>query len=593
MAGIDHIRDGELVNAANLGRPDRAMEQRINDLDDAFSGLVAGRALVEYGAPCAPDVLVGMPVFWNPDAMRYEPALAGTTYDPGTRGVVSTPAADVAGVVIAKPGAATADIVFQGAVSIDLGAVVSGSVLPGRYYLSATQAGHLTRQRQSPTVAVLLVLGGGRCLVRPQAREWGLDHEHRAVDLVCRPAGDHVPPAPGGRHTILNPDADIPGWLPASHASFGGHAPAGAQFGYNVSADTALAPIWPPMPVEGAAITWDRGQNRAGGADVPLGLTGLVAIDRYGIWWMSDCNGDVPWPAAYTFSAGESGDYPAPATGECPRQEDMRLRLWFTRTPYDATRLGVTSLRAAANSVLVVRACSGGPATAGDLEVDADLVLAVSDMNVGGHLALKNVNEQQRLVGGPVLEGLIVAPGGNITATSTHPQVLTGGTVLHQGRVTVAAVVDPADRELLPYVVRLLEAKERYASGINYIALPPGQPSGLLVQFRVPSDGIQAGACLVFQLTVLGTLAGALPALTYAWRRIPAGTSTPAALPASDTTLSAGTPPTLSAGNQYVRIALPSVTVQPGDAVLLTIRRAAGDAYAGEVGFVHTVAVVA
>ena len=589
---IEHLRDGELVSATTIGRPDRELERRVVDLDDTLAGLLAGRALLLSGQPCSTSVLVGMPVYWHADNLRYEPAVAATVFDSVTRVIVSAPSAEVIGVVVAKPGAATADIVLTGVTPINLTAAGVSTALPGRYYLSATTPGYLVRQRQSPTVPVLTVLGSGQCLVRPQAREWGLDHEHHSLELVCRPAGDHVDPGVG-RHTVTDADPALAGWLPAAHASFNSRAPANAKFGYNLAADPAALALWPPMPIEAASLNWDRGELLAGGTEIPLGIDGLAVIDRYGIWWMSDCAGDVPWPADYTFSNGTSANYPAPTTSECPRQENMRLRLSLSRTPYDATRLAVTSLRAAPNSVITVQACAGGAATTGDLEIDANLTLAVSSMNTAGHLALKGVNQQQQLIGGPILEGLIVATNGNLTASSTHPQVLTGGTVLHQGRITLAAVIDPADRELLGYVLRLLEAKERYVGGVNYVALPPGQRSGLVQQFRVPLDGIQASASLTFRMTCIGTLAGALPALQYAWRRIPVGSGTPAALPTSDTTLLAATPPTLTTGNQYVQLTLPAVTVQPGDTVLLTITRPGTDGYGGEVGFLHTVAAVA
>lgn len=592
--GIEHLRDGELVSATTIGRPDRELERRVVDLDDTLAALLAGRALLLTDVPCSNAVAVGMAVYWHVDNLRYEPALAVTTFDPVSRAIVSAPSAEVVGVVISKPGAATANVVLSGVTSLNLSAAVVGTVLPGRYYLSATTPGYLVRQRQSPTVPVLQVLGNGQCLVRPQSREWGLDHEHRAIDLVCRPAGDHTPPIGNARHVITDGNAALPGWLPAGHASFNGRAPAAAKFGYNVAADPALLAAWPPMPIEAVSLSWDRGEMLVGGTEVPLGVDGLVAIDRYGIWWMSDCGEDVPWPAGYTFSDGVSTEYPAPTASECPRQENMRLRLSLSRTPYDATRLSVTSLRAAVDSVITVRACAGGDATTGDLEIDADLVLAVDSMNTAGHLALKGVNQQQKLVGGPILEGLLVAQNGNLTASSTHPQVLpNGGGTLHQGRVTLAAVIDPADREILGYVLRLLEAKERYVGGLSYTALPPGQRSGLVQQFRIPLDGIQNNASLTFRMTCIGTLAGALPTLQYAWRRVPVGSTTPAALPTTDTTLLLGTPPTLTVGNQYVQLSLPSVTVQPGDTVLLTITRPGTDGYAGEVGFLHTVAAVA
>jgi hypothetical protein len=47
-------------------------------------------------------------------------------------------------------------------------------------------------------------------------------------------------------------------------------------------------------------------------------MTGLVVLDANGIWWLSDCHNDAPWPATYDSAVSE----PPLSEGyaECPRQ---------------------------------------------------------------------------------------------------------------------------------------------------------------------------------------------------------------------------------------------------------------------------------
>ena len=67
---------------------------------------------------------------------------------------------------------------------------------PGRYYLSANEAGHLTAHPNGPLIYVCTIDGtvsagafGGTAIVTPQFLDIGTSHVHRTATLTARPAG--------------------------------------------------------------------------------------------------------------------------------------------------------------------------------------------------------------------------------------------------------------------------------------------------------------------------------------------------------------------------------------------------------------------
>ena len=147
-----------------------------------------------------------------------------------------------------------------------------------------------------------------------------------------------------------------------------------------------LARIFPPIPPSGAAVYLDRGDTYAGATLVPMGPGGLCIVDSFGIWWMSNCPGDAPWPEDWTASV------PPPLTGadppwltvgihppECPRSVEFQLILSYTMMVFTTERTSVTSLRPADGSPLVFTNCDDQDATTGDLCADLDLSFLVSD----------------------------------------------------------------------------------------------------------------------------------------------------------------------------------------------------------------------
>jgi len=583
---ISHIIDGEAVSAGVTGRPDRQLEQNLRYLREVLDSVSAGEALVVRDIACESNVQVGHAVYWDGPAQLAKRALAQLVFDPDSGRMVGSPTSTVMGVVQSKSDSVTANIVIAGWAPVDLTNSVGVSVTAGRYFLSDVEAGKLKFSKASTLVPVLFADGAGQVLVLPNLTTWELNHNHHRYELQCVPAGDALPPAIGHRHTITNADTAVEGWLPADHAVFSGLAPANAKFGYNISKHPQLPYVWPPFPLEAAVLVFDRGEGRIGGTEVP---PDLAVIDKHGIWWMSDCYDDVPWPATADFLDG-SESVPVVVPGSCPRTEKMRLAVCFSRVLYDAAGTMVTSLTAKTGSVVTVTDAAGNPAKSGDLVVDADLALTLGATGVAGYNVLKAIADG-KFTSGPVVEGLI-ASGANVVLSSDKSVVVPNVGTMYQGRVTIGLVVDPTDREIAPATIRMTSTKERFESGLPYLGFPPGQPSSVTCVYYIPLAGLPASPKISFRITIIGAAAGTLPVLTVGYRRIPAGTETPQALPTTDTALVMPAPGAIVAGQSYVTVTMPNIDIAAGDTLLLTISRTSSDGYSPEIGIVRPTAVL-
>jgi hypothetical protein len=583
---IKQIADGEQVDAAHAGAPDRMLEQNLRFLREQLDSVVAGEALVLRDLPCASGVMVGHVVYWDADQQRIDLALAQLVFDADSGSLVASNRSEVIGVVSEKRDSSTVDVIVYGWAAVDLTESAGADAAAGRYFLSDTTAGHLKQQRPSLSLPVLFSAGNGQVLVAPVFRNWDLNHAHYRISLVCRPAGTANAPTVGQAHSISSADDSLPGWLPADHAIFDDLAPANAKFGYNLSQHSELQALWPPFPIGSAVAILDRGENRIGGTEVP---TTLLVLDKNGLWWMSDCYDDVPWPGSEDFIDGsESVSIQEPGT--CPRQEFMTLAVLFSRVLYDAAQTMVTSITAQTGSMLTVVNGAGAVARTGDLILDVSLNLLLDSAVTQGYSVLKGISNNKFLVG-PVAEGLI-ASGENVLLTSSHPVNIGGGVILHQGRITVGVNLDPTARELSPVTVRVTDTKERFNNGIPYLGFPAGYESSFTALFYVPLAGLPASPKIVFNITLLGTASGTLPDLTITYRRIPKGTGTPQTLPLDDTTLAMPGPGSVSAGNKYVLVELPEIDIAAGDTLLLTVTRAASDSYSAELGVIRPTAVL-
>jgi hypothetical protein len=589
---IGHVQPGEPVSASVVGRPNRALEARTNNLQDRLNALEGGQALIDFDAAISIDVLEGQPVYWSAERQRYEQALAGMELVANVP--VATPASDCCGIVLNKRSAKVADIVLFGLVQIPaITNAIGSTITPGRYFLSGVQAGKLVAQRPAVSVPVALVFGPrDNCdenplvLVLPQLRDFQHDHVHLRLPLTCRPAGTHVPQL-GVDHTITDADDTLLGWLPADHASFAGTAPPGAVFGYNLAADTALSRCWPPIPIGGAALLFDRGEgDHTGATEVPLGRDGLAVINRYGIWWMSNCYGDVPWPTTYDSTSSVSVDSSESSLPECPRTEQMRLDISYVRSTLGAANGVVTDLSPADGSPITVTNCDGDPASTGSLRLGLALSALIESDTEEGSLVFKALSETGfKFKRGRVTEG-IRAGSANVSITSTVPKTVSGVTT-HQGIVTIDANLNLDERELPVQIARLEDAVEREFRDVPYLGLPAARDSRVTFRFDVPTLGIPETPLIKFRATLFGTATGTLPPLTLEYKRIarPDGFATPSAIPAAWI----ATPPAFDAAqavtaNEAIEIESDELEVAAGDTVIVQLSRDADSGYDGEVG---------
>lgn len=599
---VNLLLDGEPVDAPTTNRPLQHLAQRTQALYERLTAMLAGEALVERDAPLAEDTFVGAGVYKANDG-TWKNALAAVAED-ATLGYYTLPeSAQVAGIVLEKHTSTLGSVVLFGHVTdMDWSAAVEGGYESGQYYLSSQTAGKLTRQQPAVSIPLAIIRPGvAQAYVNTALRDVLEDHVHVRVALEDAPAGTPRCNEFGDQHEILCPDEDAMGWLPADHASFDGNAPSGAAFGYNLAAHPELYRIWPAAPLDSVYIEVD-------GVGVPTGYSDTatdvqIIVNRYGIWWMNGCYGQAPWKDPWYVCShdedcidleSESGYYEAPVDVSCPIEYRRRINLFFTRMTFKTDATVVTSLEAAAGSPLsVVRAIDGLPAKTGDLVIGLSLNFSIQD-GIAGHLAIKTASGNS-LGRGPVVESIRAADS-SIEVVSS---VGAGAAGQKYANIVLRAVsATNLERELEVQVVALQKATEETFQDVLFFGLPNERSSTVRLMTTVPDNFVAAGtgAKLRFRIWALGTLAGALPDLTYTFRRIgkPDDECDSVALPETDTALVYADQcnAALTAPYQYVEFLTPAIDVLGGDKVFCSISREDDDAYAGMVGLLKIVPVL-
>jgi len=635
LHNIKHVNPGEPVQAGIVSRPDRTLEERTDYLKDRLDAAAIGRVLVDSNATIAPDVLPGQPVFWNWVEHRYEKALAAAAPDPETQTLVVQPSSDCVGICVTKKSETLGDIVLRGIVDIaDLQNAIDGPITPGRYYLSSAVPGKLVKQRPAVTVSVCHVQGPKdscttvpRVVVMPNVRDFIDEHIHYRFDLATAPVGTAATQTINDvERVVITPPqnaavaAATPGWLPAGHSVFNGKAPNGALFGYNIAAHSALSNVWPPLPIQSVAMLWDKGDGHVGSTEIPLGRNGLAICDTNGIWWMSDCVGDVPWPETPTT------DPNPPPVGECPRTENMRLAVVYLRMLVGNDRNSVTSLvkdvdadtgtltestpdATTVTSPISITNCADNPATTGDLQLNLDLQIAEGDAR--GGQALKGVVNRHQLTRGWIAEGAFTLSNQiAITGSRSNPRTLTteekqqfnltttNPITLHQGILRIDYTDQLVEREISPQIIRLSDTVERLYMDIPYLGFPGNQASLLRLRFNVPGSNLGDNLKMRIRVQLFGrdgtqTQRKVMPSL-YMTRRILAlpvsAGADGLALETADTNLIFD-----SSANLYIDRVIQrdsdEFAVSEGDTVLVTIGRAEDNVY-GEIGVLRVTGIV-
>lgn len=643
---IKHVQPGEPVQAGIVGRPDRTLEERTEYLKDRLDAAELGRAIFEVDATISPDVEEGHAVYWNWTTQRYEKALVAVELDDVTQVFTVQPSSDCVGMCYHKKSNDRADIVLRGLVTFNnLDNSIGPQVAPGKYYLSAVDPGKLSKQKPPVTVIVCHVQGPRdncsdklRVIVMPQSRDYVEEHTHYRFDLVPRPAGTNtiVEDEDGQeRHVIADPNAEMQGWLPASHPTFRKNpddpttsvAPPGALFGYNIKKHTALNRVWPPIPIQSVSMIWDKGQNHVGATEIPLGKAGLAVCDVNGIWWMSDCYGDVPWPADYN----PNTSFPNNEGDECPRGEVMRVVVIYLRMLLGNDRTVVTSLVQDTDQVgdeliispVAITNCDDLPASTGDLKLNVDLQIRPQEA-IGGQV-IKNVVNRHQLTRGWVAEGVvtttpdfIVISGSRPTNTrrnlSTEEKTALGITTaanvpVNQGLIRIDYTDNLVEREISPQIIRLSDTVERLYMDIPYLGFPAGQSSLLRVRLNVPEANVDQTLIMKIRVRLFGRAGNTntptlLPELYMSYRRLPRPRVlnettgeyelTALQLPTVDSDLDFSDSARSLLIDHVVECNSAEFDVEAGDTVLVTIERRSdiADQYDNDVGVLRIAGIV-
>jgi hypothetical protein len=589
------IQDGEAVSAEVANRPLIELLGNTAYLRSWLAAMSGGSALFLRSQPIDPTVLVGQPVYWNRDNFRFEAARlepAMTTEDP----VVAEPG-QVWGILHSKLTTDVGIILLYGYAEMDLtlavDELVAGEVPAGTWYLAPFAPGTLTRTRPTLAVPVLRTFGSNQVHVSPTFQDFEGKHRHYAVPLSMYPAGETAPPIPGDPHVITAPNNALPGWLPATDPIFGGNAPLGAVFGYNILMDPAVRRVFPPLPANAAAVIMQRPSVYDVAGDRPAYGQQLfedtVVVNSDGIWWMTDCYDSVPWPTLLDTAA-----VPGPPPPACdPQAKQYSLMLYMNRLLFSNDNAYVQSLQSTDPRLRVYCRGTTTPSSTGHLDLALDLGFLVLPPDTRGHIVLKGFDPAtQTFSSGSVLEA-VRAGTSNVTITG-GTSVIIDGLQYRVGPVSIGVVAE-SQRELTSQLVRLDGVTEE-SFPVLYLGMPNTNTTSLVMKFDVPTL-VPANMLFQLRLQLLGRAAGTLPPLTleyYTVGRPPNGLITP--IPVSQAFLPLTLPvATVVAANQAVEAISHSITVQPGDSVYLRITRTPSsllDGYNGEVGIMRQVGVL-
>jgi hypothetical protein len=576
------LMDGDEVNAGTINRPLRALDQNIRYLKDLFESVMRGDTLVAHDMLVKSDVLVGQPVYYNVTRQQFEKAIGAAEQDEDTGAYITSDSTQVWGVVQVKHSPTSADVLLHGMGELNLSSAITGDVEPGIYYLSNQLAGKLVKQR--PPVGVTVLQAGPEVsdgvnlvFVNTHFHDLLEAHRHFKFSLSTDPSGTLNSPTVDQTYTISAADTDVEGWLPANNAIFGGLAPVGADFGYNISA-SKLKGLWPPMPLEGTYLELYPGGNELGMA-VPIGEGELVQIDANGIWWMNACFGYTPW----------SMDYNVESISDCSPNGERKLILWFTRPVFANTGTWVSSLEARSGSGLTVSCVDNGdPAKVGNLLIDLDLALTVGPTNTAGHIAFKGIDtDTKKFQLGPVVESL---KAGSSNVHLSGDATATNGK--YPGNVLVTVDQDLSAGEVGIDLARLNGVDEEYFNGVTGLGFLADRDGSVRWRLNVPTGiTIPAGTKVKFVFWILNRSNTNVPAEIFSasYRTIPFPGTSALHLPLNVQEVTIGNLPledidVLATANRYAVIETEELDVAAGDQILLELGRlGSSDGFSGDI----------
>lgn len=304
----------------------------------------------------------------------------------------------------------------------------------------------------------------------------------------------------------------------------------------------------------------------------------LVIADINGIWWLTDCYNQVPWPTDLDTVAPTSES----VSESCPVQVgDVIIDLWYSDLLFYTQDSAVLSLRGAAGSGISFTCVNtDDEKSVGHLEANFDLSLLVDDQGLAGANVVKTFVDNVPILG-PVVESL-VSGSPELTVTATTP-----------GNLKLTANLSLNGTEFPVDTVRLDGVEEEDFSDVLALGFSATRAAEFRGRVRVPSHlALPAGTKMKLRFWVMGRVAGTIPAavFTVSRRNLTKPTAVltdEVTLPLVDTSLSMTTGATLAAANEYILMETAEFAVATGDKIYFTLKRSAPDGYAGELHIIY------
>ncbi len=575
LLAVPPIVDGEPVSAATDNQRINALRINQDRLAAAILALKAGRQVLLFNQTAAEACDArGIPVVWDDDTARFRPTditdfVNSRLYVWGTVEVVyPTITATMDGNV------RQFDILLTGVQDLSgdelLGLTGTATPAEGAMFVSSV-TGQITPT--PPEVFRPVPVGTYKAnMLAVNTQVTGIGSYSRRYQLVCEPAGVHVPPSDPNPHVVTSPNTGLPGWLPINQ--FVVDYPVGAVFGYNRNEDPDLLELLEGFEASTAWFELDRGDGI--GSGLP---TELIQLTETGIWWMSDCYGQVPWPLEMT-TDGVARPTVTPSVG-CPVIPAYRLTLWVDR-PAAEREFGVRSITSGDGTIVTDE---------DDVEADTgNLIVALraDPDEERSAVALRSFGPDG-VASGPVVEAIRVAGPGVIMSGGTNVPVDPedpGGPQAKSGTVTVT-ILPPSLAQLMPGRIWMNGTGEDTDGSAYFITMTNARPTALIMRFDVPITESEDPINVKVVLQVRGSIAGTCPPLAVSVRRVPrpvvgAASEAPTVLDdaVGNTTTGSFT------GVGYIRsVETPEFEIASNETVFVILEREGpGDGYGGVLG---------
>ena len=453
-------RNGDLLDETVLNVPieqlvqrTEYLRQRVQDFQSPFSAVTVSGLTVSTTEGWEPSV--GDFVYLDLTTNTIKKALAGATAydDPDTMSESSDSSYCLGYYLSAENGNV---VVIYGQINnLNLASLVEEGedATSGRYYLSSTSRGKITKYPSGPFVFLGTFVapssGAAHAYLAPIHKSMAEAHVHRSVRL-----------SPTILTTDQADDDSVEGWVYDSENN---------EYWYHMAAGTTLANFWPPIPAQCASLVLDGIELQSKNVDPDNGVF-FVGSDTIHL------NGSAFSPS------------------------NLSAIITFHFIRYAGSDSGVvTSLQAKEGSPIVIRKCGtktpGKGQQTGDLEIDANFDFGTKDANEPGYNVVKGYKDGNFLLG-PVVGSIKKGPGISVTSSGA------GGTgdVIISADSSVSGDFD---------TIALQNAKEEMIGLFPYVKLPPynsAVPSAFTAKFQVPVDiaDIENGYNILFYATMFG-----------------------------------------------------------------------------------------